>query len=212
MKQITLMFIVLLSCCGISLKANAQAQELEQLALDIEKLSQLKSILKDMKQGYDIVSGGYNTIKDLSQGNFNLHKTFLDGLLAVSPTVRNYYKVAAIIQDQQLIIKEYKSAFGKFSGLQVFNEQELGYMTTVYHQLLQQSTRDLDDLLTVLTDGKLRASDDERLRQIDEIADNMQNKLSFLRSFNSKTSVLALQRAKEAGSIGTIKNLYGITY
>ena len=29
-----------------------------------------------MYQGYKIVSKGYNTIKDISEGNFDLHKTF----------------------------------------------------------------------------------------------------------------------------------------
>ena len=57
-----------------AMPAFPQAQELEELALDIEKLAQFKQILSDMKKGYTILSGGYNTIKNLSQGNFNLHK------------------------------------------------------------------------------------------------------------------------------------------
>ena len=36
--------------------------------------------LKDMKEGYEIVSKGYSTIRDISKGSFNLHEAFLDGL------------------------------------------------------------------------------------------------------------------------------------
>ncbi|WP_236937576.1 hypothetical protein [Flavobacterium coralii] len=81
----------------ITVQGNAQVQELKQLALNIEKLAQFRAILKDMKEGYEILSKGYNTVKDLTQGNFDLHKTFLDALLQVSPAVRNYKRVGEII-------------------------------------------------------------------------------------------------------------------
>src|SRR5436190_10875691 len=95
-------------------KTFAQAQELEQLALDLEKLTQFKQILKDLEEGYKVLEGGYNTIKDISQGNFNLHKEFLDGLLAISPAVAKYKKIADIISMQLQLVKEYKSAFNRF--------------------------------------------------------------------------------------------------
>ena len=47
---------------GFSLNANAQTQELQQLALNIEKLAQLKSILDNMYKGYAVLTKGYNTI------------------------------------------------------------------------------------------------------------------------------------------------------
>ena len=97
-----------------SFKTFSQAQELQQLALDIEKLTQFKQILSDMKKGYAILLGGYNTIKDISQGNFNLHKDFLDGLLAISPAVAKYTKIADIISMQLQLVKGYKSAWSRF--------------------------------------------------------------------------------------------------
>lgn len=199
--------ILLFSLCG---KAAAQEQEIEQLLLNVEKLSQLKSILSDMKQGYQIVSTGYNTIKDLSQGNFSLHKTFLDGLLEVSPTVRSYKKIAMIVGFQIRLVKEYKQAFGKFTGYNVFNTKELDYMGSVYSNLVDGSLQNLDDLTNVVTAGKLRMSDDERIEQIDRIYNSMADKLTFLRSFNNSTSVLALQRAKRQNDVSTTQSFYGI--
>jgi hypothetical protein len=46
--------------------------ELQQLLLNIEKLTQLKGILSDMKTGYQIYQQGYGSISQLSKGNFNL--------------------------------------------------------------------------------------------------------------------------------------------
>src|SRR5438552_2102449 len=90
--------------------ANAQSYETQQLLLDVQKLAQLKQILKDMKTGYEIVSKGYSSIRDISQGNFNLHQVFLDGLLQVSPVVKNYKRVADIVSYQLRMVKEYKAA------------------------------------------------------------------------------------------------------
>lgn len=204
--------IVLLSLlfCGAGIKVHAQAAELEQLALDYEKLAQLKKILQNMYKGYEIVSQGYTTVKDITKGNFNLHKDFLDALLAVSPAVRNYQRLAEIISNQSLILSEYKAAYKKFSANPSFSASELSYMTSVYSNLVKECTQDLSELTNVITGGTLRMSDDERLKEIDHIADKTEEKLSFLRQFNNKAQILAVQRAKEQNDASTVQQLYGI--
>ena len=57
--------------------SKGQAFETEQLLLDVQKLSQLRQMLADLKKGYEIVYKGYSTIKNISQGSFNLHQAFL---------------------------------------------------------------------------------------------------------------------------------------
>jgi hypothetical protein len=59
----------------ISKIAIAQSDEAKQLLLNVEKLAQFKSILKNMKDGYQLLHKGYTAIKDISE-NFSLHKTF----------------------------------------------------------------------------------------------------------------------------------------
>jgi len=191
-----------------SYKAGAQAQELQQLALDIEKLTQFKQILSDMKKGYEILSGGYNTIKDISQGNFNLHKNFLDGLLAVSPAVAKYARIAAIISMQLQLVKEYKSYYTRFKKDSHFTLNEIGYIGKVYSNLVSQSLKNLDALLDVITAGKLRMSDEERLHAIDGIYEDMQDKLVFLRNFNNSTSIVSIQKEKEQEDIEVMRHLY----
>ena len=75
----------------------AQSYEAQQLLLNWEKLAQLKKILDNMYKGYQVLSYGYTTIKDISEGNFNLHHAFLEGLLQVSPTVLKYKRVVDIV-------------------------------------------------------------------------------------------------------------------
>src|ERR1700712_1580077 len=110
---------------------RAQAQEMQQLILDIEKLTQMKSILSDMKTGYQIYQQGYGTISSLSKGNFDLHNIYITGLMSVSPGVRNYGRIAEIISIQASLISEYKRNSKLFQQSGSFSFSELSYMSDV---------------------------------------------------------------------------------
>jgi uncharacterized protein YerC len=194
----------------LPLKSMAQTTEVVQLLLNVEKLAQLKSILSDLKKGYDIVHTGYSTIKDLSQGNFSLHKTFLDALMEASPTVKKYYKVGKIIEYEILLVKESKSAMGRFQASNMLKPSEISYLSSVYGNLLNLSLRNLDELANVITSGKLRMNDDERLKAIDGIYVEMEDKLAFLKNFNTNTTMLAVQRMKERREMERLQGVYNI--
>ena len=187
-----------------------QSQEAQQLLLNWEKLTQLKKILNDMYTGYKIVHKGYTTIKDISQGNFTLHKDFLDGLLTVSPAVQKYKRIADIISYQLRIVKGYKTAFNQFKLSKYFTTEEIEYLGKVYSNLLKESLKCLDELATVITAGKLRMSDDERLQAIDRIYITIVEQFSFLQQFNNSTAVLSVQREKDQQDIDISRKLHDI--
>lgn len=208
MKIYILAAIFLLSA-GIN-KTYAQAAESEQLILNWTKLQQLEAILDNMYAGYTILSNGYMKIKAISEGNYKLHQLFLDGLMAVNPTVRNYRRIPQIISYQKLLVSEYKRAYNRFRQDPNFNPDEIQYLFNVYKFLIDASARNLDDLIMIITATKLRMSDEERLSAIDRIFFDIEGKLMFLRGFNNNTQLLAIQRARLAGDVRTINSLYGI--
>ena len=195
---------------GVHPKVQAQAEEIEQLVLDVQKLLQLKGILSDLKKGYEILSGGYNTIKNISEGNFKLHQLFLNGLLEVSPTVKKYKRVADIISSQLRLVSEYKASLRAMKSSGQFSLDEIYYVTNVFTSLVTISLKNLDALSKVLTDGTLRMSDAERLSAIDDIYKSSSDQLTFLRHFSSQTMVLAIQRARENSDVKSMQSLYGI--
>lgn len=73
---------------------------------------------------------------------------------------------------------------------------------------MDQSLRNLEELTDVVTSNKLRMSDDERLKAIDRIFADMQDKLLFLRSFNNSATVLSLQREKEANDVRSMRRIH----
>lgn len=199
--------------CAFGFKpAQAQistGQDMQQLLLDIEKLTQFKAILSDMERGYTILTQGYGQVKNLAQGNFNLHSVFLNSLLQVNPEVARYARVADIIADQASLIAEYKRAWKRFNSGGVFNPNELDYLSRVYSQLTGEALNDISQLTDALMAGKLRMSDDERISTIDRLYASGQNRLSFLRHFNTQASLLQIQRVHELDETHTLQNLYG---
>ncbi len=213
MKKASILFfaLVLLSTMvPLCSRAQTIAQDLQQLELDYQKLSGLKSILKQMYTGYQVLSNGYNAVKGVAQGNFSLHQAFLDGLMVVSPTVRKYPRVLDIINDQTELVSEYKYSYNIFKQDPHFNPDEIGYMIDVYNNLISGSLQNLSTLTMIMSDKQLRMSDNERIQAIDRLYSAGHESLTFLRQFNNNTQTVAVQRAQQSNDQQTLKKLYGI--
>ncbi len=203
-------FLVILGMWSLAFQVKAQSDEAQQLLLNWQKLTQFKKILQNMYDGYKILHKGYTAVKDISEGNFTLHKTFLDGLMEVSPAVKKYKRIADIISYQVRIVKEYKTAFSQFKEEKQFTQQEIDYLSKVYENLFDQSLKSLDELAMVITSGKLRMSDDERLQAIDRIYASIEDQYSFLKDFNGNTAMLSLQRKSEQAEIRMSRRINGL--
>ena len=201
-------FVALLLLTATATKASAQDQDIQQLILDIEKLTQFKTILSDMKTGYTILTQGYGEVQQLSEGNFNLHSAFLNSLEQVSPEVRKYGRIADIVVNQASIVSEGKAMIGRLGSSGHFTAAELVYFNGVFNGLLRGSVDNLTNLANVITGGTLRMSDGERLQQIDHIYHDTESKLLFLRHFDASVQVLEVQRQKELNDAEGLKKFY----
>ncbi len=208
-KGFVLLVLAVLPVTG--LVAQSVADDIQQLIMDVQKLTQLKQILAEMYQEYTMVQKGYEDIKSLSQGTFSLHKVFLDGLLAVSPAVSSYSKVGDIIVKEARLISEYQSANGFLRSSGKFTPQELDYFSGMYGILLQRGEKNVNELDMVTTDGELRMSDAERLSAIDRIDKDIGGELSFMERFNNNAALQVAQRQQIEQDVGTVRGLYGIT-
>ena len=205
-----MLIVLFVAVLSVPTPARSQAQEIAQLVLLIEELDQFRQILHQLYDAYKIISEGYNKIKNIAEGNYKIHEVFLDGLYIVHPNIKKYYRVADIIDSQLALLKEYKAAFRSFSASEVFNQGELYYFSDVYKRLLDDSMQNLDELTMILTSKQLRASDDERLAGINRIYEEVQQKLLFLRTFNRRHAMIAVQKIHEKIEIGNILDLHGI--
>lgn len=208
MKRLQIILLLIaLACAG---RSFGQTTEAQQLILNWEKLNELKKILDNMYKGYKILDKGYTTIKNIAEGNYTLHEAFIDGLMLVNPSIRNYKRIPFIIDYQKLLLKEYQRAYNRFRQDPNFKIDELEYLASVYTFLFDASLRNIDELMMIITATKLSMSDDERMQAIDRIFFDMEDKLIFLRTFNNNTQLLAIQRARSMNDVRTMRQIYGV--
>lgn len=201
--------MILIAILGaIPCHAQSTGDLIQQLLLDVKKLTELKTILQDMKKGYEILDKGYTEIRDLAQGRYNLHKAFLDALLAVSPSVRNYHRIGTILDDEYALVGEYRQARQDAHTAGVFTTQELGYFDGMYRTLYQRSLQSLDELTMVITDGELRMSDAQRLRSIDKVYADISGQLRAVRRLRWEASLQMAQRQHEKYELNLLRTMY----
>jgi uncharacterized protein (UPF0297 family) len=204
-KKRILLVLITISMGHLSV---AQADEAQQLLLNVEKLAQLKKILQNMYEGYQVLEKGYNTIRDISEGNFSLHQHFLDALLEVSPAVRNYSRIAEIGKRQVALVQHCRKALDHFKHQPTLNKEEIAYLDQVYQNLVRKSIRNLDNLLLIVSSGQLRMDDGERLAAIDRIHKEITEQGAFLNHINNTTALLVTQRKREQAEGGQLKKWY----
>ena len=66
----------------------------------------------------------------------------------------------------------------------------MSYINTVYSHISSECTKSLNDLIAVTTDGTLEMTDDERIKRIDGIYDDMKDKYAFTVEFYWQCRVL----------------------
>lgn len=191
--------LIIILCFAIgSVRGSAQSHEIQQLLLDIEKLAQFKEILSDLKQGYSVLVTGYDAVKDISEGNFNLHKSFLDGLLEVSPAVRKYWKIKEVLETQGRLIREAKKLKSRLLNAGQLHGGELAYLEKVFDRLMSSSLSQISELLKILTAGEMRMTDKDRIDRIDGIWNEVNEQYDFFRRFSQAATVLSANRSRES--------------
>lgn len=171
----------------------------------LEQIVALKLYAGYLKKGYDIASSGLGTIKDLKNGEFNLHHTFISSLKTASPAIKNNGKVVQIIAYQLAIGRALNGASNN-KYLSATNQQ---YLKEVKDKVMEECLNDLEELLLVIISGKVEMTDDERITRLDKIYVAMKDKSAFIQSFMTDVSLLIGQKENEQKSINHLKKLYG---
>ena len=191
MKKI---FLLVLFTALITGNLHAQAKQQRML---LEQIAALQVYIGYAQKGYSAVKKGLNTIGDFKRGEFNLHTDYLNSLKTVNPKIKKYARVTDIIGLQTKIMKSYKILYQQIRQDDLFHGDEVDYIRRVFERLIKNCDTNLDELLTIVTDGKLEMKDDERMKRIDMIYQNMLDNYAFSESFSNETKILAVSKAAE---------------
>jgi len=200
---------------GLVLTYNSQAQGIFN-----QKAGQIKNLIKQiallevyigyLEKGYDIAKKGLTTISDIKNGDLHLHMDNFNGLKTVNPKIRTYAKVADIVALQLQIVQVYKKTTSQLKSNDLFNSNELDYVYNVFTKLLEQCSFVIDELISLTKYGGYEMKDDERLKRIDALASDMQDKYAFAQNFGQGAQVMCLQKRGEKSEVQTSRLMIGI--
>ena len=199
--------LVLSNLCEAQKVKEWLRQKKTQKQYLIEQIAQYKIYLELLEKGYKIAREGLTTIHDIKNGEFKLHKNYMDSLRIVGTEVGRYKKIEFIESLYSQIKAVTASSESRLSQSGYLNSEELGYVKGVYSRLLEDCQRITDALKDVTKDGPLSMSDDERFKRIDLLYAQMQSNYSFAVAFSSEAMVLAACRLREADDIKTRRGI-----
>ncbi len=213
MKKIIL-FLLLFVSAGSSLQAQTFAEWFRQKKTQkkylLQQIAALQVYIGYAKKGYNIAKEGLTTISGFTRGEFNLHTDYFNSLKSVNPEIKRYVRVADIIALQIKIVQNYNREYQRLNSSDAFSNDELAYIGRVFSRLLDNCDKTLDELITITTAGKLEMKDDERMKRIDMLYFDMQDKFTFLRSFSNDAVSLAASRIKEKTDVQNSRVQSGI--
>lgn len=175
-----------------------------------KQIALLQVYLGYLKKGYDIASKGLNTIENIKNGDFNLHRDFFGSLKNVNPHIANSAKVADIIAFQVYIIQNIRRVNTFCKNNKQFTPDEIYYVTKVYRNMLYLSDVNISELLSIIRANETEMKDDERLKRINKLYDDILDKHAFVKSFDGDVRMIAREREREKRAIETARKQYDI--
>ena len=176
----------------------------------MEQIAALKVYVGYVKDGYAIASKGLKTISDIKKDDFHLHDGYFNSLKAVNPKVKGYTKVAGIVNLQLKIVKQTKECGLSIKELRQLSPSEIEQCELVFNNLLKDGLKNIDELMLLVTSGKIGMKDDERLKRIDALYLDMQSKYGFCSSYTEEMTLLTVQRMWEQYEINLSKKVNGL--
>jgi len=211
MKKILFIASILFSMSSYSQTLDEWTkQKKTQIKYLLQQIAANKVYLDYIEKGYGIAKEGLNTIQNFKKGDFSLHQEFFGSLSKVNPKIKSYTRVADIISWQMKIVKDMATVTRHLKESEQFTPEELNYTKVVFENLLEESLKNIDELYTIIASGELSMKDDERIKRIDQLYIEVQDKFSFCKSFSEECSVLTMQRLNDKVETELSRKLNGI--
>ena len=212
MKKIILFttWMIIAQLVQAQILAEWTQQTKTQIRYLVEQIGAFQSYLGYVKKGYDVAHKGLAVIENIKNGDWTLHKDFIGSLKAVNPAISKYSRVADIKAMQVRIVKESRSLLSECKKSGRFNLAETDYLQSICNHLLIECLKSIDELVMIITPGELAMRDDERIKRIEKIYADMQDKQTFMASFGRRTILLSRQREHEQNEILLSEKLNGL--
>lgn len=210
-------------CVGLPKGATAQVAVVEVIKAGVKKViravdlrvQRLQNETIWLQNAQKVLENQLSKLKlteiaDWTERQKDLYSEYYTSLWKVKSAITYYKRVKELTQKQIAIVDEYKWAIGVFQKDKHFTVDELEQMQKVYLGILEESVKNLDQVLLVINSFKTQMSDANRLEIISAAADKMEENYTDLRKFNSGNIQLSIQRSTSLDEVAKLRELYGV--
>ena len=210
-------------CVGLPKGATAQVAVLEVIKAGVKKViravdlkvQRLQNETIWLQNAQKVLENQLSKLKlteiaDWTEKQKDLYSEYYSSLWKVKSAITYYKRVKELTVKQVAIVDEYKWAIGLFQKDKHFSVEEVDQMQKVYLGILEESVKNLDQVLLVVNSFKTQMSDAKRLEIIGAAADKMEDNYADLKKFNSGNIALSIKRANSVDEVAKLKELYGV--
>ncbi len=210
-------------CVSLPKGANAQLAVLEVIKAGVKKViravdlkvQRLQNETIWLQNAQKVLENQLSKLKlteiaDWTERQKELYIEYYTSLWKVKTAITYYKRVKDLTQRQIAIVDEYKWAWGLFQKDKHFTMDELDQMQKTYLGILEESVKNLDQVLLVVNSFKTQMSDGKRLEIIGAAAKKMDENYADLRQFNAGSIDLSIKRSNSLDEVAKLKELYGI--
>lgn len=151
-----------------------------------------------------------NEIADWTGRQKELYEKYYRELWEVKSAITYFKRIRELTGKQLRLVDEYQWALGLFSKDKHFSADELEGMKKVYQGILEESLKNVDEILLVVNSFKTQMSDAERLELIAKASQRLDENYTDLQKFNRSQMSISMSRAKTNDEVVTLKELYGL--
>jgi hypothetical protein len=150
-------------------------------------------------------------IAEWTEKHRKLYKDYYDELWKVRNTIANYQRIKQILARQVRLVDEYKRVWTLVQKDNHFTKMEIEYMYRVYTGILNESSRNLEQIQVVVNSFKTQMTDAKRLEIIDASGNQIERNYYDLKEFNNQNIQLSISRAKDQNEIESVRKFYGLS-
>jgi hypothetical protein len=149
-------------------------------------------------------------IADWTEKQKEQYRKYYEELAKVKAIISYYQRIRDVTQKQVRLANEYNRSWQLIRQDKHFTNDELDYMAKVYSGILEESLKNIDQIMLLVKSFTTTMSDAGRLELINKAADQVDVNYDDLMRFNHQNVLLSLQRAKTTQEVETVKQLYGL--
>jgi len=172
------------------------AEELKEYGQQLGALSVFAGL---QEQGYQIQETGLASIGGITGDEYGLHQAYFGSLAAVNPAVAGMPEVGDILAVEGSMARGMAAGFQRWKASGWLTAADLLYIDQVYSQVCSVGSEGLQELQVVLTADSLTMTDDERMRQIVALDQEMKEWDAAVERFEVGVEVLVRGRKEEEG-------------